>query len=115
MFPEIARSASETTGSTSASKSRRSPTLWSCLASNRIAVEDIALRGLPLESKAEYCTNNCQKAWWQYSGQFKAGGTRFQVWLPWADPSEPGEELDNAVTLQGPEGNGVTPTPSPDT
>jgi hypothetical protein len=35
----------------------------------------------------------------------KPGNTRFQVWLPWADPSEPGEQLDSAVTLQGPEGN----------
>ncbi len=45
----------------------------------------------------------------------KPGDTRFQVWLPWADPSEPGEQIDSAVTLQGPEGNGVTPAPSPDT
>jgi signal transduction histidine kinase len=41
----------------------------------------------------------------------KPGDTRFQVWLPWA---EPGEQLDSAVTLQGPEGKGVTPAPSPD-
>ena len=27
----------------------------------------------------------------------KPGDTRFQVWLPWADPSEPGEQLDSAV------------------
>jgi signal transduction histidine kinase len=45
----------------------------------------------------------------------KPGDTRFQVWLPWADPSEPGEQLDSAVTLQGQEGNGVTPAPSSDT
>jgi signal transduction histidine kinase len=45
----------------------------------------------------------------------KPGDTRFQVWLPWADPSEPGEQLDSAVKLQGPEGNAVTPAPSPDT
>jgi signal transduction histidine kinase len=45
----------------------------------------------------------------------KPGDTRFQVWLPWADPSEPGEQLDSGVTLQGPEGNGVTPAPSSDT
>lgn len=54
----------------------------------------------------------------------KPGETRFQVWLPWADPSkpdrsepdrrEPGEQPDNAVTLQGPEGNGVTPRALPD-
>jgi signal transduction histidine kinase len=37
----------------------------------------------------------------------KPGDTRFQVWLPWADPREPGEHLDSAVTRQGPEGNGV--------
>jgi signal transduction histidine kinase len=45
----------------------------------------------------------------------KPGDTRFQVWLPWADPREPGEQLDSAVTLQGPKGNEVTPIPSPDT
>ena len=44
----------------------------------------------------------------------KPGETRFQVWLPWADPSEHGEPLDSAVTLQGPDGNGVTPAPLPD-
>lgn len=44
----------------------------------------------------------------------KPGDTRFQVWLPWADPSEPGEQLDSAGTLQGREGKGVTPAPSPD-
>jgi signal transduction histidine kinase len=43
----------------------------------------------------------------------KPGDTRFQVWLPCADPSEPGEQLDSAVTLQGPKGNGVTPASSP--
>ena len=42
----------------------------------------------------------------------KPGDTRFQVWLPWADPSEPGGQLSNAVT-QGTEGNGVTPDPRP--
>jgi signal transduction histidine kinase len=31
------------------------------------------------------------------------GDTRFQIWLPWADPREPGEQLDSAVTLQDPE------------
>jgi signal transduction histidine kinase len=45
----------------------------------------------------------------------KPGDTRFQVWLPWADPSEPGAQLDSAVRLQGREGNGVTPAPSHDT
>jgi signal transduction histidine kinase len=45
----------------------------------------------------------------------KPGDTCFQVWLPWADPSQPGEQLDNAVTLQGPETNGVAPAPTPDT
>jgi signal transduction histidine kinase len=44
----------------------------------------------------------------------KPGETRFQVWLPWADPSAPGEQPYSAVTLQSPEGNGVTPSPSPD-
>ena len=34
----------------------------------------------------------------------KPGDTRFQVWLPWADPSQPGEQFDRADTLQAPEG-----------
>jgi signal transduction histidine kinase len=34
----------------------------------------------------------------------KPGDTRFQVWLQWADPSEPGEQFDRADTLQAPEG-----------
>jgi len=45
----------------------------------------------------------------------KPGDTRFQVWLPCAAPSEPGEPLGSAVTLRGPEGNGVTPASSLDT
>ena len=45
----------------------------------------------------------------------KPGDTRFQVWLPWVDPTEPRKEFDSAVRLQGPEGNGVTPAASSDT
>ena len=45
----------------------------------------------------------------------KPGDTRFQVWLPWADPIQTGKPLDSAPTPTAPQSNQVTPDSSPDT
>jgi hypothetical protein len=42
----------------------------------------------------------------------KPGDIRFQVWLPWAETSEPGKQADSAVALQGRERTGADPAPS---
>ena len=45
----------------------------------------------------------------------KPGDTRFQVWLPWTDPIQTGEQLDSAPTPKSPASNQVTPDSSSDT